>query len=276
MTYKNLMVHLELNGDNDGVLKITADLAQRFDAKVIGIAACQPIHPLYEEGFAAGAVLAADREQIGEGLAAAETQFRAAMAGKTNGAEWRSVVTYGPLGDFLAEQGRAADLIITGKDLGPSLFDESRRVNIGDLAMRAGRPVLLVPQGITSLALQNVFVGWNDSREARRAVADAIPLLQLAPKATVLEIVGEDQVALAQVRVNDVAHWLESHEVRAEALAVAAPGMEAGRLHAALLDRRCDLLVAGAFGHTRIGEWVFGGVTSDILLDPDFCVLISH
>ena len=52
--------------------------------------------------------------------------------------------------------------------------------------------------------------------------------------------------------------------------------MEAERLRSTLLDRGCEMLVAGAYGRGRIGEWIFGGVTRDVLLNPDFCVLISH
>ncbi len=274
MSWKRLMVHLELEGDNQGVLRIAGELAARLGAKVIGIAACRPIQPVYEEGFAAGDILAEDRAEIAAELAAAESQFRAALGG--HALEWRSCITYAPLADYIAEQARAADLIITGKDLGPKLFDESRRVHIGDLAMRAGRPMLLVAQGVTTLPLNRVFVGWKETREARRAAADALPLLQLAGQVGVLEIADVDELAPVQARLADVAGWLAGHGVSAEPLALAAGDLEAGRLRTALLDRGCDLFVAGAYGHGRIGEWIFGGVTRDVLLNPDFCVLISH
>ena len=68
----------------------------------------------------------------------------------------------------------------------------------------------------------------------------------------------------------------QQHQIDVSSEVVIANGTEIGPLHAALLDRKCDLLVAGAYGHNRLREWVFGGVTTDILLDPDFCVLLSH
>jgi nucleotide-binding universal stress UspA family protein len=142
--------------------------------------------------------------------------------------------------------------------------------------MRAGRPILIVPMGITGLGMRHVLVGWKESREARRAVADALPLLQAAGQVTVLEVTSQHEHTAAQARVKDVALWLQQHQVEAAGEAIVASGTEAGYLHAALLDRRCDLLVAGAYGHNRLSEWVFGGVTADVLLDPDFCVLISH
>jgi nucleotide-binding universal stress UspA family protein len=276
MTYKTLMVHLELNGDNEGVLKIAGDLAGRFDARVIGIAACQPIQVLVSESFNAGEAITQDWAEIEKELAAAGDQFRAALRGRVKSLEWRSMITYGPLADYIADQARAADLIITGKDLGASLLDESRRVKLGDLVMRAGRPVLIVPQGITALAMRHVMVGWKETREARRAVADALPLLQAAGHVTVLEVTSQNDRAVSKAQVGDVGAWLQQHKVEAAGEVIVASGTEAGYLHATLLDRKCDLLVAGAYGHNRLSEWVFGGVTMDVLLDPDFCVLVSH
>jgi nucleotide-binding universal stress UspA family protein len=270
------MVHLELNRDNQGVLAVAAQLASRCDARVIGVAACQPIQVLYSEGWTASDVILQDRAEITQELQAAEAQFRTALAGKVADLEWRSMVTYELLADYIASQAASVDLIITGKDMGADMFDESRRTNIGDLVMRAGRPVLLVPEGITSLKLDNVYVGWKDRREARRAVADALPLLQLAGKCTVLEVCATPQVKLAKARVDDVAAWLATHGVQAVGEAVAGAGNEAGYFHAELLSRKCHLLVAGAYGHNRFSEWVFGGVTQDVLLDPEFCVLLSH
>jgi hypothetical protein len=79
MTYKTLMVHLELDGDNGGLLEVTANLAARFEASVIGIAACQPVQILYDDGLTAGEELVADRAEITREIAAAETQFRKAL-----------------------------------------------------------------------------------------------------------------------------------------------------------------------------------------------------
>jgi nucleotide-binding universal stress UspA family protein len=275
MSWKSLMVHLELKGDNAGVLSVAAELAARFDARVIGVAACQ-MQQVFYESYAGADVMGAEREEIAAELSAAEKQFRAALDGRVRHLEWRCTTTYAPLADFLADESRAADLIITGKDIGPHLFDDTRRVNIADLAMRAGRPVLLVPDGVRSLPMRHVFVGWKESREARRAVVDALPLLREAGHGTVLEIASGERLSSAQAHVADVASWLEEHGVTAVAQALEQVGGETGHLHAELLDRRCDLFVAGAYGHLRLREWAFGGVTEDILLDPDFCVLISH
>jgi nucleotide-binding universal stress UspA family protein len=276
MAYKTVLVHLELNGDNEGVLKIAGDLAERFDARVIGIAACQPLQILTDEGFYPSEVGIQDRAEVEKELAAAAAEFRTALQGRAKKIEWRSTITYGSLADYIADQARAADLIITGRDIGADLFDGSRRVSLGDLVMSAGRPILIVPQGITALPMHNVMVAWKETREARRAVAEALPLLQAAGHVTVLEVTSENDRANAQVQVEDVAAWLQHHQIGASTEVVITSSVEAGCLNTTLRDRKCDLLVAGAYGHNRLSEWVFGGVTMDILLDPDICVLVSH
>lgn len=276
MEYKTLMVHLELNGDNEGVLNIAGELAERFKAKVIGIAAAQPVPIFYDDTGLSGEIRAQDEAEIGRELSACVAQFREALDGRAKGTEWRATVTPDRLEDYIAEQARAADLIITGKDIGGAFMDQTRRVNIGRLAVKAGRPILLVPQGVASLPLKHVFIGWKDTREARRATLDALPLLEAAGHTTVLEVTGMHEQADAENRVKDVALWLERHRLFASPLAIGTSCAQEGFLYTELVKRHCDLLVAGAFSHSRTGEWVFGGMTQDVLLDPDFCVLLSH
>ena len=229
MDYKTLMVHLEPDGDNSGVLEVAADLAARFEFHVIGIAACQPFQVLFDEGLTAGEIMVADRAEITREIAAAEVAFRKTLTGRVKTLEWRSAITYEPLASYIADEARAADLIITGPDRGSSLLDNTRRVKIGDLALEAGRPLLVVPHGVSALTLNNVFVGWKDKREARRALADALPLLKRANNVTVLELASKAALARARARVDDVARWLEYHAVTAEPMAAALTDLDAGK-----------------------------------------------
>ncbi len=138
---------------------------------------------------------------------------------------------------------RAADLLITGTQEGGAPLDRSRYVNVADLVLRAGKPVLVGASTQDKLDLRTVVVGWKDTREARRAVQDALPLLRLAERVVVVATTGEG----AQLR--NIASDLE---------------LDAG------------LVVGGAYGHTRLREWVLGGVTRDFLLHPSRCSLVSH
>ena len=275
MTYATLMVHLELGRSNAGLLQITGDLAQRFHAGVIGVAVCKPMQMLYGDGYVSGALIEQDRDEVARELKAAEDEFRSALGPRAGTLEWRSTVTYGLLTDYLAGEARCADLIITGVASG-DMFDSSRAVNTGDLVMRAGRPVLIVPAAASTLKLDRVLIGWKDTREARRAAADALPLLKLAGSVTVVEIASEVDLPAARSHLEDLVGWLKRHGVAAESLAQLSTGDDAAGLYAIAQDLGADIFVAGAYGHSRMREWALGGVTRDFLLSANRCSLVSH
>lgn len=269
------MVHLDLGRSNDGLLEIARDLANRLQAKVIGIAACQPVTMAYGEGHITADLIEQDRAEIEAELRAAEANFRSAFQNHGEALEWRSSVSYASLADYVAREARAADLVITGVATG-DLFDATRTINQGDLVMHAGRPVLLVPIATSAMHLEQAVVGWKDTRETRRATFDAIPLLRLASRVTVVEIASEDKLAHARARLADVVAWLERHGVKAVWEAVAATGDDIAQLNLIAQEHHADLIVAGAYGHRRAHEWALGGVTRDLLLRPNRCALVSH
>ena len=276
MPYTTLMVHLELGRPNAGLLNIARDLAERLNAGVIGIAACQPVPIGYGEGYElSGELVQAGRDELERELKVAEAEFLVGMEGKAPNLEWRSTITFGALSDYVAQEARSADLILTRLST-PDLFDQTRTVSTGDLVMRAGRPVLVAPEAITTLKLDQILVAWKDTREARRAVVDALPLLQKAAQVLVVEIAAEADQAVAQTHVQQVAAWLQRHGVAAVAMASLVVGDDASRLSELALEHDADLIVAGAYGHSRLREWAFGGVTRDLLARKDRCVLLSH
>ena len=285
MTYATLMVHLELGRSNAALLKITGDLAQRFKASVMGIAARQPLQMFYGDGYVTGDFYQQDEIEVAKALKAAEAEFRASLHHCAPSIEWRSARTYASLADYLVGEARSADLIVTSVASG-DLFDASRSVNIGDLIMQAGRPVLTVPtfhhrsgtegSSVSELKLNRILVAWKDTREARRAAADALPLLRQADAVSVVEIAAEDDLDAAHQRVSDVVKWLKRHQIHAEGSAQISTANDAIALYTLCLERGADLIVAGAYGHSRLREWVLGGVTRDLLLSPNRCSLVSH
>jgi nucleotide-binding universal stress UspA family protein len=276
MSYATLMVHLELGHPNTALLKITGELAERLHAGVVGVAVCQPMRILYNDGYVPGDIIEQDRKEIDDQIKVAETGFRAAMADRISTVEWRSAVIYTSLSEYLAKEARCADLVITGVDRNASMFDTSRHVDTGDLVMEAGRPCLIVPETAGNLALSHVVVGWKDIGETRRAIRDALPLLKAAARVTVVEIAAETDLAAARLRLQDVVGWLKRHDVDAKPLISPATGDDAARLNAIMQEQGADLLVAGAYGHSRVREWALGGVTRDLLLRADRCALVSH
>ena len=227
-----LMVRVAAGAPNDALLKLALDAAARLKAtKVIGISARQPIQ-IYgsPEMYVPPELVTWDLEQIDKELKAAESSFRAAFAGKVATVEWRStVVTYGTIADYVGEQMRAADLLVTAVPDGGMLLDGSRHANVADLALRAGRPVLVVAAAQDRLDLRSVVVGW-----------------------------------------------LAGHGVTATALAAVQDREEAGQLRRMVRELDAGLVVGGAYGHTRLREWVLGGITRDLLLRPLHCSLVSH
>ena len=117
----------------------------------------------------------------------------------------------------------------------------------------------------------------KDTREARRAIQDALPFLHEAKRVTVIEICENGQKEAARRRVDDVVHNLARHRVKAETrVEVQLLGSGADQIIEFAEDEGADLLVTGAFGHSRLNEWIFGGMTRDLLTSSPICCLMSH
>ncbi|MEJ0095106.1 MAG: universal stress protein [Methylocella sp.] len=276
MTYATLMVHLEVGRSNAGLLKLTADLAEQFRASVIGIAARQPMQIIYADAYVSGSLIDWDRKEIEKEIKTAELEFRNALQSRVADLEWRSTVTIEPLTGYLAREARGADLVITGVDQGGSLFDPTKSVNISDFVMDAGRPVLVAPIAAEELKLDKAIIAWKDSCETRRAISSALPLLKKIAHVTVLEIASEEELDAARAGLKDVVGWLRRHNVMADSLAAPSTGDTAIQLAAIIEEQATDIVIAGAYGHSRLREWILGGVTRDLLLRPKRCSLISH
>jgi nucleotide-binding universal stress UspA family protein len=143
--------------------------------------------------------------------------------------------------------------------------------------MGAGRPFLVVPGGVKTLAVQHILIGWQDTREARRAIQDALPLLRLAKRITIVELCESDQKQAARHRIDDVVLYLARHKVRSEGrIETRLMASGAQQIMRFAEDEKADLLVSGAYGHSRLNEWVFGGMTHDLLASSSICCLMSH
>jgi nucleotide-binding universal stress UspA family protein len=145
------------------------------------------------------------------------------------------------------------------------------------VVMTAGRPVLLVPQGASRLRGSAVVVAWKDTREARRAIADAMPFLKAAEDVIVQAVCEDDAVEAAVFQTDDVVTNLKRHGVRARSNVTTAPTTSVALELCKVADAAmADLIVAGAYGHSRLREWAFGGVTDSFLHRPSCFVLLSH
>lgn len=274
MNYRTLMVHLDIGAGNDARLAIASDLAQRFDAHLIGVAAAGLLSPIYFDAPIPGEVVEADRVELGKALDAQRDRFWTAVKDREAHCEWRQA--FAPTTPFVTREARAADLVVVGADRGVGgIFEETRLLIPADFVMSVGRPVLVVPPEPAELRAERALVAWKDTREARRAVWDALPLLKLAGRVIVAEIDDEDLTA-ARARVADVAAWLRRHGVIAESTVAPAFGDGAAQLDLMASEEGADLIVAGAYGHSRLREYILGGVTRDLLRRVPHCSLLSH
>jgi nucleotide-binding universal stress UspA family protein len=268
VTHATLMVHLQPGRSNAGILAIAGDLAERLYTGVIGIAACQPVQTIAGDGCLPTELLQADRDEIEKEIKKAETEFRDAFQKRGQPAQWRSAVMFSSPSDYIAGEARCADLVITSAAW--------RQGKISDLVMQVGRPALIVPATTGVLNLNHMLIAWKDTREARRATLDALPLLKKAARVTLVEIAEEKDLSAGRTHLEDVANWLKSYGISAEQLVSSSTGNDAMRLKAIVEEQGADLIVAGAYGHNRLREFVLGGVTQDLLLCADLCSLVSH
>jgi nucleotide-binding universal stress UspA family protein len=149
-------------------------------------------------------------------------------------------------------------------------------VDTGAAILGAGCPFPVVPAAVY-LTAEHVVVGWKDTREARRAVRDALPSLHEAKRVTIMEICEKDQMDGARQHVDEVVPYLARHRIKAERrVEIHAHGSGADQIIALAEDEGADLPVTGAYGHSRLNEWVFGGMTRDLLTSSPICCLMSH
>jgi nucleotide-binding universal stress UspA family protein len=150
-------------------------------------------------------------------------------------------------------------------------------VEPGAVLLRAGRPVLVVPDGAAPLQLHRVVVACKDTRECRRAVRDALPFLQQAGEVLVIGLGEEASKPQDKTNLADIARYLGRHRVTvADEIWRRARGPVTTELFELVRAEKADLIVAGGYGHSRLGEWIFGGVTHELLGSSPVCCMLSH
>ena len=274
MSYSTLLVHIDVDGEIGGRVKLAAGLADNFHSHLIGAASWMARPPFVVEGVIIDpAPKEEDCKEMLAVLSRRKNEFRALVGVNRREVEWRSSLDFPTA--FVAREARAADLVIIGQDR--KSYDPYRSTDSGALVLRTGRPVLAVPPGIQSLMAKRIVIAWKDTREARRAVQDALPFLKGASEVIVMEVTETGTVQDSMHRLKDVANYLSRHGVTAVAEWVRPiEGTASGALLRLVEEQSVDLVVSGAYGHTRLGEWIFGGMTQDLLTQSPVCCLLSH
>ncbi|RUX21496.1 MULTISPECIES: universal stress protein [unclassified Mesorhizobium] len=264
MSYKSILLNLNIDGPIEPITRIGVNLAKRFDARLIGF--CAADAPLPVTMAPEGAAIAADiweqsRDEIRRRLTSLNGEFDGLVAGAVK-TDWHGDIE-NP-NHAVARRARMADIVVTSASQGASTGDSYRTVDPGSLVLRAGRPVLVAAQGSMDLPARRIVVSWKDTREARRAVADAVPLMAMAEEVTIVAV-DRNPDDWTRDSVKDVASFLAGHGIKARTEIIKTADDESNRLVDFFASMNAELIVSGAYGHSRLREWVFGGVTRSLL-----------
>jgi nucleotide-binding universal stress UspA family protein len=283
MTIKALVVLLDATLASVHRLDLAVTVAARFGAHLVGLHVVPP--PTVAAGLGLGEFTSPQliqdlmrdyEEQARKQAEAIEASFEETLRRSGLGGEWRR--SSGDPASEAAIQGRAVDLVVIGQ--GAAAGGDPWAASPSAVSMACGRPVLAVPfAGQWPRIGRRVLVAWDGSREASRAVNDALPFLQAADAVTVLSIEEEASTGAPRkpLASEEVTLHLSRHGVPAEAAAIAPGELSVGEAllsQVAALD--ADLLVMGCYGHSRFREIVLGGVSRTIERSMPVPVLMSH
>jgi nucleotide-binding universal stress UspA family protein len=278
MSYKTILVHLNDKRRAEAILEPALQLASRNNAHLIGmhVYAGVPAPPVpLPYGSEVVKVVAAAQRKETEEIAAI---FARMTAGRPFVAEW--CAEKGPRVNptsVVIEHGRSADMIVTGQT-DPD-WESSPLQDVAErLALESGRPVLVVPYvGRYPEIGRNVVIAWKAGRESARAVFDALPILKQAEQVQILEIDESGGRRNGAAVDNTIAVALARHGLKPTVRTSIAGDISIGdEILSRLADMGADLLVMGAYGHSRMRELVFGGVTRHIVKHMTVPTLFSH
>ena len=280
MSIKTILVSLNHTERNAAVLKVATALADKHDAHLIGLYVIPAVyvHP----GISLHAttdVIEMGRKFFEQHADATEELFNATLERGGFRGEWRKADGMSHLvATSVVEHGRQADLIVVSQ--GGLNSDDGAEADFAErVILESGRPVIVVPNaGNFETVAENAVIGWNATRESARAAFEALPLLASGSKAHITWVDSElrnfDSAALPGA---ELATSYARHGVNVISEPMTAPDIDPAD---ALLNRTsdvgADLLVMGAYGHSRLREFVFGGATRKILDQMTVPVLMSH
>ena len=275
MPVRDILVHVDDAAQAAARVDLAIAIALAHHAHLVGL--CLFGVPTLPGGFDGQIPQSVIDDMYASALQAAgaiEDRFRRRADAAGVSYEWRAVESMAP--SSAAIHARYADIAIIGQD------DPDRPGPLDGIAeqvaLAAGRPVLAVPYaGRFSSVGANVLIAWNGSREAARAVHDALPLIRKDARITVLAANPGSTDAGGGVPGADIALHLARHGLKVEASHFISDEISVGdMLLSRAADLGADLIVMGAYGHSRLREVVLGGVTRHLLRHMTVPVLMSH
>ncbi len=276
MSHKSILVHLANDEEHTTRLEVALRLAKQNDAHVSALFITTPIGmpaEIYGRGASVQFLLDATKsaEERAEEL---EKEFRETCKRENISHSW--VVQEGDHISLLADHAHAADIIIVSQPNYEHFEDRFRIRLVDEITLLCGLPCLMVPREFdTSKDIgKRIMVAWKSTRESLRAVRDNMSAIQKADKVFLLSIQPDTQDALS---LNEVHNYLNRHGVEAETLKIAQTETSIGQtIHDAAENHLCDVIVCGAYGHSRLREMFMGGVTKHLVREATIPVVMSH
>ncbi|PWC32380.1 universal stress protein [Azospirillum sp. TSO35-2] len=275
MPIKTILLHMANDDAHAGRLAVAAALAKRFSAHVQVLYIATPVSmPAGATGRAASYGFMAEATAIAhENAEKVEQEVRAALDGLPY--DW--AVEEGDHVELLAERASYADLVIVAQSAAVRAGERISLHHIPDrLPLETATPVLVLPpaQPVGAPIGRHALIAWKNSRESARAVRAAMPFLETAESVTVVTVEPLGQ------RTNDAAalsDWLHRHGIAARPQSVIGSAGEVGdTILSCCADQGADLLVMGAYGHSRLRELVLGGATRKVLEGLALPALMAH
>ena len=275
---KDIVLALAVGAAQDPARDYAVSVAAAFNAHIAAIGfAYEPMVPPVDIGNAVPFdFIDAQREENTKAATDAIAGFEEAARRAAVSAESRLMdATFAGAGSVFGSIARSFDLAVVGQTDPEAATDEDMLIE-GAL-FESGRPVLVVPYiQRTGLKLDRVLACWDGSRNAARAINDAMPFLARAKAVDVVTVSGEKYKRDA-IPGADIAQHLARHGLNIELRQIAAGGLDvANAILSDAADRGADLIVMGGFGHSRLREFVLGGATRGILESMTVPALMSH
>jgi nucleotide-binding universal stress UspA family protein len=279
MAYKDLLVHVDDTKGCAARVGAAIELAIAHDAHLTGVYVVTDPSPVgLVQGYLPPDVLEMLQRQASERANAALARFAEVAKRNQISFETRSDrVLYSAMAEALVTHARYADLVILGQPdpddaAGPQYLPE-------EVTLSSGRPSLVIPYiGPAATLGQRITVAWDASREAARVISDAMPILERAQAVGVVTVnPREEPFGHGEQPGADIALHLARHGIEVEVQRIESRDLDvANAILSHIADRSSDLLVMGAYGHSRLRELVLGGVTRTILHDMTVPVFMAH
>jgi len=279
MAFRSIAVFVDPSPAGEARTSYAVKMASRHGAHLIGIFAVptmwgdSPAESFVRGQEAVRRVIASHRSGEAAATEAANRSFSSGCAREAISSEFRHF-RQDDVNDSAALNSLHADLVIVG---GPRAGGLPRDWSAESLLLATGVPFLLLPEPWTGSVAEHVVVAWNASREARRAISDALPLLVDALSVTILVVDPQKNSRHGDEPGADVAHYLTRHGAKVVVEQAQSDGQPIAKVILAYAQRQhTDLVLVGAYSHTRTTEMIFGGVTRSLLRDSAVPLLIAH